>query len=151
MNALELHKADHKAVKGLFKDFRNSGDAAYKTRASIAEKAFRELMVHSQIEEEIFYPAVARATGKEGKELVKEANEEHHVVDVLMGELQNMKSDDENYVAKFTVLMENVEHHIEEEEGEMFPEFEESISEEELGAIGEKLLKRKEALAKAVV
>jgi hemerythrin-like domain-containing protein len=145
MDAIKLLKDDHKKVKGLFREYEAAGDRAYQTKRRIAEQAFLELEVHSKIEEEIFYPAVREKAGKEGKELVAEGVEEHHVVDVLIEELKGLEPEDEQYDAKFTVLTENVEHHIEEEEKEMMPEAKEALG-DHLADLGEQMLRRKEEL-----
>lgn len=121
-SAIDVLKADHDRVKELFRQFEETGERAHKARQRLAEKAFQELEIHSRLEEELFYPAVREKASKEGKEVVLEGVEEHHVVDVLIEELKKMDPEDEAYQPKFKVLMENVEHHIEEEEGPMFAE-----------------------------
>jgi hemerythrin-like domain-containing protein len=145
MDAIKLLKDDHKKVKDLFREYEAAGDRAYQTKKRIAEQVFMELEVHSAIEEEIFYPAVREKAGKEGKELVAEGYEEHHVVETLMQELKALDPEDEAYDAKFKVLTENVEHHIEEEEQEMMPEAEDALG-ERVTELGEQMLRRKEAL-----
>jgi hemerythrin-like domain-containing protein len=107
-----------------------------------------ELTVHAEIEEEIFYPAAKAKADKEGKQLVAEAVEEHHVVKVLIGELQAMLEVNEQYEAKFTVLIENVEHHIEEEEKEMLPDAKKTLG-KEVEALGDQMAERKEQLLAA--
>ena len=148
MNAIAMLKSDHKKVKGLFRDFEAAGDRAYKKKQQIAEQVFMELEVHTKLEEEIFYPAVQAKADKEGKELVREANEEHHVVDVLIGELKALDAQDEQYDAKFKVLTENVEHHIEEEEGEMLPDAEKTLG-PDLERLGRAMEQRKQELLAA--
>src|SRR5581483_8243711 len=101
MDAIELLKADHKKVKGLFREFEQAGERAHKTKQRIAEQVFQELEVHSRIEEEIFYPAVKERRVAEGDELVAESIEEHHVVDVLIKELKALDPEHEQYEAKF--------------------------------------------------
>jgi hemerythrin-like domain-containing protein len=145
VNAIKLLKDDHKKVKGLFREFESAGDRAYQKKQKIADEVFHELEVHSKIEEEIFYPAVREKADKEGKELVQEGIEEHHVVNVLMSELREMDTQAENFDAKFTVLIENVEHHIEEEEGEMLPDAEKLLG-GELETLGERMHQRKQEL-----
>ncbi|HZO28996.1 MAG TPA: hemerythrin domain-containing protein, partial [Chloroflexota bacterium] len=120
MDAVKLLKDDHKKVKELFRQFEKARSTDRKK--VIAEEAMHELEVHAEIEEEIFYPAAKAKADAEGKELVAEAVEEHHVVKVLIGELKSMREVNEQFEAKFTVLIENVEHHIEEEEKEMLPD-----------------------------
>jgi hemerythrin superfamily protein len=129
VNALELLKEDHRKVEQLFQSFE---EADGRSRQGIADEALKALEVHTKIEETLVYPAIREATGEE--DLVDEANEEHHVVTLLIKELKKMKASAEGYKAKFTVMSELVKHHIEEEEKEMFPEAENAdIDWEELG------------------
>ncbi|MGV3486519.1 MAG: hemerythrin domain-containing protein [Planctomycetaceae bacterium] len=114
--AIALVKEDHDRVKGLFDDFEQA-----KTRASkrkIVRAALTELKIHAAIEEELFYPAVRKAVGKE---IMNEADEEHHVAKLLIAELDSMDGSESHFDAKFQVLAENVRHHIKEEENEMLP------------------------------
>lgn len=148
MNAIEMLKDDHKKVKSLFREFEGAGDRAYKKKKDIADKACEELIVHSRLEEEIFYPAVREKASAEDKHLVAESVEEHHVVDLLINELKELEPEDERFTAKFTVLIENVEHHIGEEEEEMLPEAERILG-DELDELGMKMERRKEQLLKA--
>ncbi len=147
MNAIALLEADHKRVAALFEEFRAAGERAHKKKQGIAERVFAELRVHTQIEEQVFYPAV-REQGGELSEMIAESLEEHHVVDVLIDELQGLAPDDERYEAKFTVLMENVEHHVEEEEKELFPRAKKSLD-ARLDELGKELAQRKEDLQMA--
>jgi hemerythrin-like domain-containing protein len=149
VNAIKMLKDDHRKVKQLFREFEAAGDRAYKTKQRIAEQVFHELEVHSKLEEEIFYPAVQAKADQEGKELVLEGIEEHHVVDVLIGELRRLEPQAEEYDAKFKVLTENVEHHIEEEEGEMLPDAEQTLG-DEVERLGEQMERRRQELLAAV-
>ena len=135
-----LLREDHKKVKGLFEEFEQADDAKAKQR--IVETVLAELEVHAKLEEELIYPAIRAAIGDE--DLMDEALEEHHVVHGLLGELKKMTPNDERYDAKFTVLAENVRHHIKEEESEMFPQAEECEIEWE--ALSARVRKRKEQL-----
>jgi hemerythrin-like domain-containing protein len=99
------------------------------------------LKVHTKLEEEIFYPAM-REKGGELADMIAEATEEHHVVDLLVAELEKLNSADEQYDAKFTVLMENVEHHVEEEEGQLFPKAGKALR-GELDELGDEMSERK--------
>jgi hypothetical protein len=117
-NAIELLKEEHEKVKALFEQYEAAGHRAHRKKQNIAEEVFAALTVHTTLEEELFYPAMKRKTDRDGKDLVAEAVEEHHVVTTLMEELKGLDPADERYDAKFKVLMENVEHHIEEEEDE---------------------------------
>ena len=123
-DAVALIKADHRKVEQLFREFEEAGDRAYKTKQELVGQIVEELEVHATIEEETYYPAVEAKARKDGKELIAEAVEEHHVVKILLGELGSMSSEDEAFDAKVTVLMENVRHHVEEEESELLPQSE---------------------------
>jgi hemerythrin superfamily protein len=142
----EALKKDHEKVKKLFKDYEDAGEHATQKKQSIADQVFQELTVHAKIEEEIFYPAVAAETDEEGRELVDEAFEEHHVIKILIGELQSLKAGEEVFEAKFKVLRENVEHHVEEEEDELFPSAKKALDKEDIEEIGEEVEERKEDL-----
>jgi hemerythrin superfamily protein len=148
MNVTQLLREDHGKVKALFTKFEQAGERAHKTKQGIAEQAFQELKVHTTLEEEVFYPAV-RAKGGELEKMIAESLEEHHVVDVLMEELQALEPEDEAYEAKFTVLMENVRHHIQEEERELFPAVEDKMK-QQLTALGEQMETRKGELKGAL-
>ena len=136
----DMLREDHKKVKGLFEEFEQATDAKAKQR--IVETALTELEVHSKLEEELIYPAIRSEIDDE--DLMDEALEEHHVVHGLLGELKKMKASDERYDAKFTVLAENVRHHIKEEESEMFPKAEDCEIDWE--ALCSQVMKRKEQL-----
>jgi hemerythrin superfamily protein len=114
--AVSMLKADHDKVKALFDQFESTkGKAA---RKKIVREALVELKIHAALEEELFYPAVRK---KIGKEIMNEADEEHHVAKLLIAELDRMTGTESHFDAKFTVLAENVRHHIQEEEHEMLP------------------------------
>ena len=130
MQALDLLIADHNRVRGLFAQFKSaheSDDAD--TMAAVALKIVEELQVHTTVEEEIFYPEV-RDQGEEITETVDEGIQEHHVVKVLMAELKQTPAGSDEWVAKMQVLIENVEHHAEEEESELFPPLRTKISDQ---------------------
>ena len=121
MNALDLLIADHNRVRGLFSRFDTAKEADdTTTMIELAGRIFDELTVHTTIEEGIFYPEVHDTDG-EIAETVDEGVQEHHVVKVLMEELGQVEAGAQEWVAKMTVLIENVEHHAEEEETELFP------------------------------
>ena len=145
-DAVELIKSDHRKVEQLFREFEEAGDRAFKTKQELVEQIVEELEVHATIEEEIYYPAVEAKARKDGKELVAEAVEEHHLVKILLGELGSMSSEDEPFDAKVTVLMENVRHHVEEEEGELLPQSEKLLGTDELTRLGEQMAARKQQL-----
>lgn len=119
-DAIVLLKDDHKHIRKLFRDFENAGPNATKTKARIVDGILEALTVHTYIENECMYPAV-RELVPSTEDDVLESYEEHHVADVLCIELAAMSADDERFDAKTTVLIENVSHHIEEEEQEWSP------------------------------
>jgi hemerythrin-like domain-containing protein len=145
MDAVKLLKDDHKRVKALFRDFEGAGERAHKTKQKIAEQVFLELEVHTKLEEEIFYPA-AKARGSEDvTDVVDEGLEEHHVVELLIAELKQLDPSDGTFDPKFKVLTENVEHHIEEEEGELLPEAAKDLG-SETEQLGNQMEQRKRQL-----
>jgi hemerythrin superfamily protein len=145
-DAVELIKSDHRRVEQLFREFEEAGDRAYKTKQELVGQIVEELEVHATIEEESYYPAVEAKARKDGKELIAEAVEEHHVVKILLGELSSMSSEDEAFDAKVTVLMENVRHHVEEEESELLPQSEKILGTDELTRLGEQMAARRRQL-----
>lgn len=141
-DAIVLLKADHKEVLALFKDFEKAGKDAHKTKGKIVHKVIELLTVHTYIENEVMYPRV-RALLPDLEDDILESYEEHHVADVLVMELHGMAPDAERFDAKATVLIENVRHHIEEEETEWFPKVREGLGRKALQEIGEELLAAK--------
>ena len=147
MDALSLLTADHNRVRGLFARFQSAEEEKdTETMMELAAKIIVELEVHTTIEEEIFYPAYHQAARKkEDKKLFFEAVQEHHVVDLVMPEM-NDGSSPEELKARAKVLKDLVEHHADEEEKEMFPRARKVMDREELRSLGEMLLRRKEDL-----
>ena len=146
MEATRLLEADHKVVKELFEKFDAAGDDAFRTKQALFETIRSELLVHMDIEETIFYPTVKATPSEELKDDVREADEEHHVAKMLMKEISAMKPEDEQYDAKVTVLKENIEHHVKEEEGEMFPLVKKRLDKARLEQLGDEMEERKELL-----
>ena len=126
-DAIEMLKADHQKVKDLFQKYERAKDA--KTQQNVADQICAELELHAQLEETVFYPAFEEAADEEGEKLVEEARQEHQTVKDLMAELEEI-DDAEAFDRKFRELMENVQHHVEEEEAEMFPEAEDVLEEQ---------------------
>jgi hypothetical protein len=144
MNALKLLKQDHDEVKSMLSDLESTTERAVKTRTEGLATLKGELEVHEAIEEEIFYPALK--DHPKTKDLALEGYEEHHVVDMVMAEIEGVEPSDETWMAKFTVMKENLEHHIEEEEGEMFDQAEKVFDDDELEELGDRMQARKEEL-----
>lgn len=142
MNAFELLKSDHQKVKGIFEQLEPTTERALKTREELFNKLKEELTVHATIEEQIFYPALKDA--ELTREITLEAFEEHHVVKELLAELDAEPKDTEEWKAKLTVLQENVEHHVEEEEGEMFKSARKVLSAKQIEQLGDQLLAAKQ-------
>ena len=142
MDAITLLKNDHKTVNGLFKQFEKLGDRATSSKRELVDKMIQELSVHAAIEELVFYPAV-KGLSDDLKDHVLESLEEHHVVKWMLSELESMQPTDERFDAKVTVLIENVRHHVEEEETEFVPEVRDELGRKTLAEIGELLEKAK--------
>jgi cell division FtsZ-interacting protein ZapD len=142
MNAFEVLKSDHQKVKGIFEQLEPTTERALKTREELFNKLKEELTVHATIEEQIFYPALKDA--EPTREITLEAFEEHHVVKELLAELDAEPKDTEEWKAKLTVLQENVEHHVEEEEGEMFKSARKVLSAKQIEQLGDQLLAAKQ-------
>jgi hemerythrin superfamily protein len=153
-DAIALLKADHAAVKKLFlQEGRASKDNGHGTHDGeeelyIFNKITAALTVHSIIEEEIFYPAVKKARAGHVKDEVREAYQEHKQIKSLLAQIADIPLSDEAYHTKFKVLKKNVEHHVKEEEGKMFPEAKKLLGEKRLVELGAQLEARKAALEK---
>ena len=137
MDALTLLKDDHDRVKKMLAEGEETTERAEKTRTELFATLKAEMMLHERIEEEIFYPALK--SHPKAKEIVLEGYEEHHVVDEIMGELEGTDVTDEKWGAKFKVMKENIEHHIEEEEGDMFKQARQVFDAEELEQLGARM------------
>jgi len=138
-HAISIILKDHDTVKALFDQFEKAETGA--KRDKIIAEALMELKIHAVIEEEIFYPAIRKHVGKD---LMNEADEEHHVARVLIAELESTGRENDHRDAKFKVLSESVRHHIKEEEDEVIPKAKELNIDFE--ALGQELLDRKEEL-----
>jgi len=141
MDAIALLKDDHRKVRALLDDLEPTTERAIKTREELFARLKDELTVHEIIEEEIFYPTLKQHP--KAKEIVLEGYEEHEVVNHVMGELEGLPVDDETWGAKAVVMKENIEHHIEEEEGEMFRQARRVFDAAELDDLGARMEARK--------
>lgn len=142
MDAITLLKDDHKTVERLFKQFEKAGEKAYAEKRKIAGRICEELSVHAAIEEQLFYPVI-RATVDDVEALTLESLEEHHIVKWVLSELDDMDPKDERFTAKMTVLMENIRHHVEEEEDELFPKVRQSLGRKDLNDLGDAMKQAK--------
>ena len=142
MNAITMLEDDHKKMRGLLDQLESTTERGVKTREELFATIKGELTLHETIEEEIFYPALK--SHPKAEDIVLEGYEEHHVVDLVMAELEDLPVDDESWGAKAKVMKENVEHHMEEEEGEMFKQARAVFDRRELEMLGERMAARKE-------
>jgi hemerythrin superfamily protein len=129
-------KDDHETVEQLFRRYTRAGDRAFVEKRAIVDRIIEELSVHAAIEEQLFYPTV-RATVPDTEALGLESLEEHHVVKWVLSEIDGMAPEDERFDAKVTVLMDNVRHHVELEEGELFPMVRDELGRKALSDLGE--------------
>jgi len=137
-DAIVILKDDHQQIRKLFRDFQGAGEKAIATKGKLATRIIEELNVHTYLENEVMYPQV-RMLIPELEEEVLESYEEHHVADVLCMELYAMKPDAERFDAKMTVLIENVTHHMDEEEQQWFPKVRKGVSRPKLQEIGARM------------
>lgn len=148
MNAIELLKQDHKKVNGLLAQLSDTTARAKKSRLELLQEITDELRIHTQIEEEIFYPAFKKAGKKEEESMYFEAKEEHKALEqTVIPDLENTDVDTEAFTGRAKVLSEMVKHHVQEEEKEMFPLAQKLLTEKQLEELGAKMLEMKKKLA----
>ena len=138
-DAIVVLKDDHRQVRKLFRDFQGAGEDATTTKGKIANRIIEELTVHTYLENEVMYPEVRKLMPQLEDDIL-ESYEEHHVADVLCMELYAMKPDAERFDAKMTVLIENVKHHMEEEEQDWFPKVRNGLGRTTLQQIGARMV-----------
>ena len=138
MDAITILKDDHRSVEQLFKRFEKAGERAFVEKRRLADSVIEQLSRHAAIEEQVFYPVV-RATVSGTEDVVLESLEEHHIVKWVLSELESMEPSDERFDAKMTVLIENVRHHVEEEEQELFPQVRKELDRQALADLGDAL------------
>jgi hemerythrin superfamily protein len=139
-DAIVLLKQDHKEVERLFKQFEKLGDKAFQSKRDVVDRIIETLSVHAAIEEQHFYPAVREQT-PDIEDDVLEGLEEHHIVKWTLDELKDLDPQHERFDAKVTVLIESVRHHVEEEEGQLFPAVREAVGRKALRDLGDTLEK----------
>jgi len=144
MDAITLLKHDHDEVEAIFKKLEPTTERAVKTREELFTKLKQELDVHAHIEEKIFYPVLKQEA--ETRAITLEGYEEHHVIKMLLGELEAMSVGSEQWAAKLKVLQENVEHHVEEEEQDMFKNAREVLDKKQLNELGARMEAEKSRL-----
>ena len=148
MDVFTLLKNDHEKVSGIFAKLEETTERASKTREELFAQLKQELDVHAHIEETIFYPAIKNEA--ETREITLEGFEEHHVIKTLLRELEGQSVETEQWTAKLKVLKENVEHHVEEEEGELFDGAREVLSREQIEELGTRMEEAKRQQKKAL-
>ena len=149
-DAIVLLKADHKEVKSVFRQFQQAGEDATAKKGDLVKKMIELLTVHTYLENELLYPEVRRQLPDLDDDVL-ESYEEHHVADVLCLELSTMSADHERFDAKTTVLIENVLHHIEEEEQEWFPQVRKGMSRKQLSELGERMIEMRKTAPRSPV
>lgn len=145
MDATTLLKRDHDAVRQLFRAFAEAGGDV-DVRKSLYRTIRQELQTHSRVEEQVFYPAVMRVRAEPAREAVREALEDHHIVDGLLAELDQLEPEDIRYGEKMRTLQESVERHIDEEEDTMFAQARIHLTDERLERLGRDMALLKESL-----
>ncbi len=129
-------KDDHRTVESLFKRFEKAGERAFSLKRKLVDGIIKELSRHAAIEEELFYP-VTRATVPGVEDMVLESIEEHHIVKWVLSEVEHMDPHEESFDAKVTVLIENVRHHVKEEENDYFPKVRKELRRKALLELGD--------------
>ncbi|MER7441203.1 hemerythrin domain-containing protein [Micromonospora avicenniae] len=138
-DAIVLLKEDHKEMRRLFKAFQDAEEGPASQRSKLVGQIIEALTVHTYLENEVMYPEIRRLV-PDVEDDILESYEEHHVADVLCAELFAMDAEDEHFNAKTTVLIENVLHHVEEEEQEWFPKVRDALGRKELQEIGARMV-----------
>ncbi|SAK97723.1 cation-binding protein [Caballeronia pedi] len=143
-DAIELLRNDHRAVQKLFSAFEKAKDDDFDAKSTLVRRACEELTVHAMIEEELLYPAAQVALDEDDRPDVEEAYVEHYLVKVLIDKFTTLRAGEPGFDATFKVMSEMVQHHIEEEESDLFPKLRKSGA--DLNALGKELMQRKEEL-----
>ena len=142
LDALKLLKEDHDRVKKMLAEGESTTERGEKTREELFARLKSDLEIHERMEEEVLYPALK--SHPKARDLALEGYEEHHVVDTILAELEQTPPSDEQWGAKFKVAKENLEHHIEEEETQMFPKARNAFSDDELEQMGTRMAEIKQ-------
>lgn len=137
MDVFKLLKQDHKELKSILNKLEKTSEKSQKAREKGFKQLMRELSVHAEVEEKLFYPRLQEESKL--RETTNEAYEEHHLAKILLKELSETSPDDERWAAKMSVLKEITEHHIEEEEGELFPKAARTLGKEASKELGEQI------------
>ncbi len=136
MNAIDLLEQQHREVEELFEEFEGAGDGAKKTKERLCREISDALAMHAEIEEKLFYP---ESKQENTEDILRESVEEHLSMKRILADLLESDPSDEQFDAKMSVLKEQVEHHVEEEEKELFPKVRKDLSKDELEDLGERM------------
>lgn len=151
MNAIELLKQDHVVIRQLLEKLSATTERAVKTRTDLLNRINAELVVHTELEEQIFYPAFLKAGGKEEQKMIFEATEEHRTVDSLvLPDLLDTRADSVQFSGRMKVLQELLEHHLQEEEEDLFPRAAKLLKQSRLRDLGKEMENRKRDLKQSV-
>jgi hemerythrin-like domain-containing protein len=145
MDAVQLLKEDHRTVESHFQEFERAGSGGGSRKGELCTMIAHELQVHTKIEEEIFYPAME----SHERQLITEARKEHQQVDQILGELQRLQPTDQQLDSKMRQLIQDVKHHVQEEEGQLFPAAERELGHDRLRTLGEQMQRRKQELMRS--
>ena len=146
-NAITMLKSDHATVKRLLRELNATTERAQKERERLVSEIERELKTHAQLEEEVFYPAFkAVAEKSKAEDMFYEAAEEHHLVDMLLPTLKSANPKSHEFTAKAKVLKDLIDHHVREEEGEMFAKARQLFSDEQLRDLGDLMQARRDSI-----
>ena len=137
MDAVKLLKTDHEKMRSLLKDGESTRENDRKARRQVFLRLRDDLLIHERMEEDVLYPALK--SHPKARDIVLEGYEEHHVADLIVGELEETDYSDERWPAKWKVLKESLEHHMEEEESDMFPKAKKIFDDDELEALGARM------------
>jgi hemerythrin-like domain-containing protein len=148
-SATELLKSQHDEVRELFKQYDRAGESAYATRKRLIDEASRQLEIHSELEEKIFYPACRDLEDEDARKMVGESVEEHLIVKRLIKELAGLEGTDQRFESKAAVLKESVEHHADEEESDLFPAAKKEFDDERLARLGAEMDALKQRLTRS--
>ncbi|MES2994647.1 MAG: hemerythrin domain-containing protein [Patescibacteria group bacterium] len=150
-NPIEIIKADHATVEELFQEYEGLGDGAVATKRTLVDQIIEELTLHAEMEETLCYPAFQEAFNKEDDKMVEEAYVEHQGAKNILEELKTLDPEQPEFDANVKVLMEQIRHHVEEEESELLPKAEKELPEEELAAMGDAMMEFKESGSEMMV
>ena len=146
-NAITMLKSDHATVKRLLRELNATTERAVKERGRLVRQIERELKTHAQIEEEVFYPAFkAMVEDTDAEDMFYEAAEEHHIVDMVLPALVHANPKSPEFEAKAKVLLDLIEHHVKEEENEMFPKARQVFEDQQLRDLGDLMEARRETI-----